>query len=259
MLALLSSEKHEALCQNACSEYMCTALNCTDDTDVINWLCDHEQVEPKGGVMTSAKYKIPKWDYFVITMFQNAASFPDLVITKMQIQRYEKNEKQHRTALNSIRYTDRHSFLLFVAYTWGSCVWQTWQIDWHNQMLNPTCTYQCGVSMWPVTEYGSNQWTLTLCILYHLLIHTLVTSHYGRSFQQQKCNPTLHLASYPDLLMPVFVANMGEGLIKLITCSDVPGHWMNVWRNSTFLEKPQVKALLRTTEQRSSLRDVSWV
>lgn len=92
MLALLSTEKHEALCQNVCSEYMCIALNCTDDADVINWLCDHEQVEPNSGVMTSAKYKIPKWDYFVIMTFQNAASFPDLVIMKMRIQRYEKNE-----------------------------------------------------------------------------------------------------------------------------------------------------------------------
>jgi len=34
------------------------------------------------------------------------------------------------------------------------------------------------------------------------------------------------LASYPGLLTPAFVAcstNAGEGLVKLITCSDVPG------------------------------------
>jgi len=28
--------------------------------------------------------------------------------------------------------------------------------------------------------------------------------------------------------------NMGEGLVKLITCNDVPGRWANVWRSGTF-------------------------
>ena len=46
------------------------------------------------------------------------------------------------------------------------------------------------------------------------------------------------LASYPSLLTPAFIAcstNVGEGLVKLITCSDVPGHWVNVWKSGTFL------------------------
>jgi len=40
------------------------------------------------------------------------------------------------------------------------------------------------------------------------------------------------LVSYPGLLTPVFVAcstNVGEGLIKLIMCSDVPGCWVEEW------------------------------
>jgi len=51
------------------------------------------------------------------------------------------------------------------------------------------------------------------------------------------------LASYPGLLTPVFVTcstNMGEGLLGLITCNDVPGHWGDMWRSGTFQEKPQV-------------------
>ena len=28
---------------------------------------------------------------------------------------------------------------------------------------------------------------------------------------------------------------MGEGLVKLITYNDVPGHWVDVWRSGTFL------------------------
>ena len=43
--------------------------------------------------------------------------------------------------------------------------------------------------------------------------------------------PCQQLASYPGLLTPVFVAcstNVGTGLVKLITCSDVPGH-MKEW------------------------------
>jgi len=78
MLALLSTEKHEALCQNVCSEYMCIALNCTDDAEVINWLCDHEQVEPKGGVMTSARHKIPKMRLFCHHDVPKRSKFPEL-------------------------------------------------------------------------------------------------------------------------------------------------------------------------------------
>ena len=36
----------------------------------------------------------------------------------------------------------------------------------------------------------------------------------------------ISLASYPGLLTPVFVTcsiNAGEGLVKLITCNDIPG------------------------------------
>ena len=47
-----------------------------------------------------------------------------------------------------------------------------------------------------------------------------------------------YLASYPGLLTPAFVArstNAGEGLVKLIMCNDIPGHWVNMWRSSTFL------------------------
>ena len=46
-------------------------------------------------------------------------------------------------------------------------------------------------------------------------------------------------ALYPGLLTPAFVAcstNMGKGLVKLITCCDVPGHWVDVWRSGIFLE-----------------------
>ena len=42
----------------------------------------------------------------------------------------------------------------------------------------------------------------------------------------------VRLASLPGLLTPVFVAcctNTGEGLVNLITCSDVSGHQVDVW------------------------------
>jgi len=44
-------------------------------------------------------------------------------------------------------------------------------------------------------------------------------------------------ASYPGLLTPEFVTcnfNTGEGLVKLVLCSDVPRHWVEMWRNGTF-------------------------
>jgi len=50
---------------------------------------------------------------------------------------------------------------------------------------------------------------------------------------------SLALASYPGLPTPAFVAcstNVGEGLVKLIMCSDVPGRWVDVWRSGTFPE-----------------------
>ena len=53
-----------------------------------------------------------------------------------------------------------------------------------------------------------------------------------------------HLASYPGLLTPVFVAcstNVGEGLVKLVTCSDVHGcveewHILSVQLRDDFLK-----------------------
>ena len=48
---------------------------------------------------------------------------------------------------------------------------------------------------------------------------------------------------YPGLPTPGFVAcstNTEEGLVKLITCNDIPGHWVDVWRSGTFPEKLQV-------------------
>ena len=38
------------------------------------------------------------------------------------------------------------------------------------------------------------------------------------------------VALYPGLFTPVFVA-----CSKLITCNDIPGHQVNVWRSGTFL------------------------
>jgi len=46
------------------------------------------------------------------------------------------------------------------------------------------------------------------------------------------------IASYPGPLTPAFVAcssNTGEGLVKLITCHDVPGRFGDVWRSGIFL------------------------
>ena len=51
------------------------------------------------------------------------------------------------------------------------------------------------------------------------------------------------LGSYPGLSTPVFVAcsdNMGEGLVKLIACTDVPGCWVDMRRSGTFPDKLQV-------------------
>ena len=48
----------------------------------------------------------------------------------------------------------------------------------------------------------------------------------------------LSVASYPGLLTPAFVTcsiNVGEGLVKLITCNDIPTHWVDVVRSGTFL------------------------
>ena len=55
------------------------------------------------------------------------------------------------------------------------------------------------------------------------------------------CLPCVYLASYPGLLTPVFVTcstNVGEGL--MIMCSDIPGHWVDVWRSGSFTEKLQI-------------------
>ena len=48
------------------------------------------------------------------------------------------------------------------------------------------------------------------------------------------------LVSYPGLFVPAFVtcsSNAGGGLVKLITCSGVPGCWVDVWRSGKLLEK----------------------
>jgi len=55
-------------------------------------------------------------------------------------------------------------------------------------------------------------------------------------------------------------------LVKLIMCSDIPGHWVDVWRSGKFPEKRQESVLLianmdhRTTERSTSdsLGNVSW-
>ena len=50
------------------------------------------------------------------------------------------------------------------------------------------------------------------------------------------------VASYPGHLTPVFVAcstNKGEALAKLVTCSDLRGCWVDVWRSGKFPERPQ--------------------
>ena len=47
------------------------------------------------------------------------------------------------------------------------------------------------------------------------------------------------LASFPGLLTPAFVAcstNTGEGLVKLVTCSDVGERYMDEWKSGTFTE-----------------------
>ena len=39
-------------------------------------------------------------------------------------------------------------------------------------------------------------------------------------------------------LTPAFVTcstNVGGGLVKLITCNDIPGRWVDVWRSGTFI------------------------
>ena len=60
------------------------------------------------------------------------------------------------------------------------------------------------------------------------------------SGMKAKC--ALYLASFPGLLTPAFVAcstNAEEGLLKRVTCSDVNGCWVVVWRSGTVSGKPQ--------------------
>ena len=49
------------------------------------------------------------------------------------------------------------------------------------------------------------------------------------------CNTLLLLCVwFAKPCIQAFVAcstNTGKGLVKLITCSDVPGHWVDVWRS----------------------------
>ena len=58
-----------------------------------------------------------------------------------------------------------------------------------------------------------------------------------------KTEPPSVLASYSSLLTPAFVAcstNVGEGLVKLMTCSDISRRWVDMRRSGTFPEKPWV-------------------
>ena len=46
------------------------------------------------------------------------------------------------------------------------------------------------------------------------------------------------IASFPGLLMPVFVTcstNAGEGLVKLVMCSDIGGRYVDVRKSGVFL------------------------
>ena len=46
------------------------------------------------------------------------------------------------------------------------------------------------------------------------------------------------IVTYPGLLTQTFVVcstNAGKGLVKLITCNDVIGRWVDVWKSATFL------------------------
>ena len=51
---------------------------------------------------------------------------------------------------------------------------------------------------------------------------------------QASSQPCTEVASCPGLLTPVFVALKYYCGIKLITCSYLPGSWVDVWRNDTF-------------------------
>ena len=89
-----------------------------------------------------------------------------------------------------------------------------------------------------------------------------------------KTEPPSVLASYPGLLNPAFVTcstNTGEGLVKLMTCSDILRHWVDMWRSDIFPEyckwvcywtQPQTLQRLRDWHQAGqsgSLGDISWV
>ena len=66
------------------------------------------------------------------------------------------------------------------------------------------------------------------------------------------------VASYPDLLTPAFVTCctiMGESLEKLITCKDIRGRWVGMWRSGTFLLY-SCKAAFWTQETSPRLPDV---
>ena len=74
------------------------------------------------------------------------------------------------------------------------------------------------------------------------------------------CNQCTYLAKYPGLFAPVFVA---KGLVKLVTCGDIPGRVEDVWRSGPFLLYSCQVAIL-TQEMSSWLPDVdhplaAWV
>jgi len=94
----------------------------------------------------------------------------------------------------------------------------------------------------PTSIFGQLSWVAVVTSMLQHRYYTMVYI-YG-------CSHCCDLAaSYPGLLNLAFVAciaNMGEGLVKLITCNDVPGRLVDVWRSGTFPEKLQASELLIT-------------
>ena len=60
---------------------------------------------------------------------------------------------------------------------------------------------------------------------------------------------TLNIVPRPFCPSVCCSTNAGEGLVKFLTCSDVLGHWVDVWRG-TF---PEVSALLITTTENAAI------
>jgi len=53
-------------------------------------------------------------------------------------------------------------------------------------------------------------------------------------------------------------SNTGQGLVKLVMSNDIPGHWVDIQRSGTLLEKMQMSALLITNiDQGATERSIS--